>query len=126
MLFNSLLVVLLGVILLQVNNVVKHQEEHAKRLDRLEAKMIFKKQKFEDYKNYIESKYPDDVHEGYTRCGEYVTGSLEDLIKDDNVMDGTIDIKEVEQVVCNNSFKSKNIRATLSHFTVEDVQRMFY
>ena len=98
--FNILLIVLLGVILHQITVVQRKQEEQAIRIIELEEKLYAKRQEFENYKVYIENKYKDIVIDS---------------------SDVEIDIKE-----CVTPFTSKDTRATLSHFTIQEVQNMFY
>ena len=52
---NVLIVMLLGVILLQICAVQNTQANQEKRLKRLEARLHYKRQNFEDFKNYIEA-----------------------------------------------------------------------
>lgn len=111
--FNILLIVMFGFILYQINGVQKEQENHSKRLDRIEEKLYIKRRKFEEFKSYIEDSYPriDDKPLEVKCKSNVITQRDYEIDKQLNNIDfrsviGKLKVEEVLEQVNNLSFPS--------------------
>ena len=107
---------------------------------KIDIELQRKREAFEQFKKHIETTQCEEVYEGYTIYGERVEGTLEELINNDEVEDGSIDVKEVSleegvNILRENGHKYvpyeranpfDDLRSSLSEFTVNDVVNTFY
>ena len=139
----KLLVMLFLLLVSEYFRIEKEKKERSERRMKLaqtkiELELQRKREEFEAFKAYFEEKHKEELYEGYTTSGERVEGTLDELINNDDVEDGSIDVidfVEGVQKLRDNGHKYvpyerpnplNDIRNSLSEFTVNDVLNTFY
>ena len=140
------LLLMLGLLL--ISEYLRIEKEKKVRLEKrlniakvkIDIELQRKREAFEAFKKHIETTQCEEVYEGYTIYGERVEGTLEELINNDEIEDGSIDVKEVSleegvKMLRDNGHKYvpyervnplDDLRSSLSEFTVCDVVNTFY